>query len=217
MTPTAASALPLRRARRGSMSVSPPAPGSRQFLESVKERLGVRAEQPLLPVLRQPLTGGMLFREALEELKDHFSSSGSRCSRDLGRGAGHSDPQRPARRREGEGALALAGAGGQRRSRLHPRPAGMAIEATCKEIGIAADRIHVERFVSRTWRQAAPEGRRARQRAAEGNGRARRHEVPVTESKAILDAARAGRRPRSPARAACARPAAPSWSRARPR
>ena len=43
-------------------------------------RAGARAGQPLLSVLRQPLdTGSMLFREALEELKDRFIS-GSRCS-----------------------------------------------------------------------------------------------------------------------------------------
>ena len=42
--------------------------------------------------------------------------------RDLGRRAGHSDPARPARRREGARAVALAGAGGKRRSRLHLRP-----------------------------------------------------------------------------------------------
>ena len=41
--------------------------------------------------------------------------------RHLRRGAGHPDPARPARRRQGEGAAALAGAGGQRRSCLHLR------------------------------------------------------------------------------------------------
>ena len=66
-------------------------------------------------------TAGMLFREALEELKDRFIAAALAVPCDLGRGTGHSDPARPARRRQGEGAAALAGAGGQRRSRLHLR------------------------------------------------------------------------------------------------
>ena len=41
--------------------------------------------------------------------------------RHLGRRAGHSDPARPARRRKSSRAAALAGAGRQRRSRLHLR------------------------------------------------------------------------------------------------
>ncbi len=40
----------------------------------------------------------------------------------LGRRAGYPDPAWPARRREGAGTAALAGAGRQRRSRLHLRP-----------------------------------------------------------------------------------------------
>ncbi len=67
-------------------------------------------------------TGGMLFREALEELKDRFMQRLSLFHVTLGRGAGHPDPARPARRREGEGVATLAGPGGQRRSCLHLRP-----------------------------------------------------------------------------------------------
>ena len=94
-------------------------------------------------------TGGMLFREALEELKDRFMALlGFPCH--LRRRAGHPDPARPARRRKSPCAVALPGSGGQRRSRLHLWAAGMSvdIEATCRAIGIAENRIHVERFVS---------------------------------------------------------------------
>jgi ferredoxin-NADP reductase len=49
-------------------------------------------------------------------------------------------------------------------------PTGMSdeLEATCRDIGIAEDRIHVERFVSGLWRQAASEEGRRAECAAEG-------------------------------------------------
>jgi len=78
-------------------------------------------------------------------------------------------------------------------------PTGMSepIEATCRDVGIAPDRIHVERFVSEFGgkprpKAIVPEGAPPKAFAAliiDG----KRREVPVAEGEAILDAAlRAG-------------------------
>jgi ring-1,2-phenylacetyl-CoA epoxidase subunit PaaE len=78
-------------------------------------------------------------------------------------------------------------------------PTGMSedIEATCRDIGIAADRIHVERFVSglggkprpRTVVPASAPPKAFASLIIDG----KRREVPVAEGEAILDAAlRAG-------------------------
>jgi ring-1,2-phenylacetyl-CoA epoxidase subunit PaaE len=78
-------------------------------------------------------------------------------------------------------------------------PAGMSedIEAACREIGIASDRVHVERFVSEFGGKPRPkamvfEGAPPKALAAliiDG----KRREVPIAEGEAILDAAlRAG-------------------------
>ena len=69
-------------------------------------------------------TSSMLFLEELEELKDRFMQRLLAVSCHLGRGAGHSDPAWPARRRESSRTASFAGAGGERRSRLHLRPDG---------------------------------------------------------------------------------------------
>ena len=167
-------------------------------------------------------TGGMLFREALEELKDRFIAAALGVSRHLGRGAGHPDPAWPARWREGEGAVALAGAGGQRRPCLHLR-------SHRHERGHRGDLpgyrhrrgAHSCRALClRIRRQAAPESRRTGERAAEGDGRAdHRRQAPrgAGRRRRSHSRCRVARRAwicRSPARAACARPAAPSSSRA---
>ena len=103
-------------------------------------------------------------------------------------------------------------------------PTGMSedIEATCRDIGIAADRIHVERFVSEFGGKPRPKaviaaGAPPKAMAAliiDG----KRREVPVRRAKpfSMRRCAQASIC-RSPARAACARPAAPSSSRARRR
>jgi ring-1,2-phenylacetyl-CoA epoxidase subunit PaaE len=74
---------------------------------------------------------------------------------------------------------------------------GEDIEATCRDIGIAADRIHVERFVSglggkprpRTVVPASAPPKAFASLIIDG----KRREVPVAEGEAILDAAlRAG-------------------------
>jgi ring-1,2-phenylacetyl-CoA epoxidase subunit PaaE len=78
-------------------------------------------------------------------------------------------------------------------------PTGMSerIEATCRDIGIAADRIHVERFVSEFGGKPRPKAiipASAPPKALASliiDGK--RREVPVAENEAILDAAlRAG-------------------------
>ena len=85
-------------------------------------RAGARAGQPLLPVLRQPLDRRHAVSRGAGGAEGPLHAAALGVPRDLGRGAGHSDPARPARRREGEGAAALAGAGIRGRSRLHLRP-----------------------------------------------------------------------------------------------
>jgi ring-1,2-phenylacetyl-CoA epoxidase subunit PaaE len=144
-------------------------------------------------------TGGMLFREALEELKDRFIErlsvfhviSGEEQDIPILHG-----------RLDGEKVRVLL------RSLVPAAdvdhvficgPTGMSdeIEATCRDIGVAPDRIHVERFVSGL-------GGRPRPKAvvpASAPPKAllaliidgKRREVPVAEGEAILDAAlRAG-------------------------
>ena len=67
-------------------------------------------------------TSGMLFLRGAGGTEGPLHAAAFDLPCDLGRRAGHPDPARPARWREGEGAAALAGAGLERRSRLHLRP-----------------------------------------------------------------------------------------------
>jgi ring-1,2-phenylacetyl-CoA epoxidase subunit PaaE len=144
-------------------------------------------------------TGSMLFREALEELKDRFIArlsvfhviSGEEQDIPILHG-----------RLDGEKVRVLLRSLVPAASVDHVficGPAGMSedIEATCRDIGIAAERIHVERFVSEFGgkprpKAVIPAGAPPKSFAAliiDG----KRREVPVAESEAILDAAlRAG-------------------------
>jgi ring-1,2-phenylacetyl-CoA epoxidase subunit PaaE len=144
-------------------------------------------------------TGGMLFRETLEELKDRFIQrlsvfhviSGEEQDIPILHG-----------RLDGEKVRVLLRSLVPAASVDHVficGPTGMSgdIEATCREIGIAADRIHVERFVSELGgkpraKAVVPVGAPPKAMAAliiDG----KRREVPVAEGEAILDAAlRAG-------------------------
>jgi ring-1,2-phenylacetyl-CoA epoxidase subunit PaaE len=144
-------------------------------------------------------TAGMLFREALEELKDRFMQrlsvfhviSGEEQDIPILHG-----------RLDGEKVRVLLRA-------LVPAaivdhvfvcgPTGMSvdIETTCRDIGIAADRIHVERFVSefggkprpKTMVSASAPPKAMASLIIDG----KRRDVPVAEGEAILDAAlRAG-------------------------
>src|SRR3982074_3326379 len=144
-------------------------------------------------------TGGMLFREALEELKDRFMQrlsvfhviSGEEQDIPILHG-----------RLDGEKVRVLLRSLVPAASVDHVficGPSGMSedIAAPCREIGIAEDRIHVERFVSEFGgkpraKTIVPAGAPPKAMASliiDG----KRREVPVAEGEAILDAAlRAG-------------------------
>jgi ring-1,2-phenylacetyl-CoA epoxidase subunit PaaE len=144
-------------------------------------------------------TGGMLFREALEELKDRFMQrlsvfhviSGEEQDIPILHG-----------RLDGEKVRVLLRSLVPAPSVDHIficGPTGMSenIEATCRDIGIAADRIHVERFVSEFGGKPRPKA--IVQVTAPPKAMAsliidgKRRDVPVAEDESILDAAlRAG-------------------------
>jgi ring-1,2-phenylacetyl-CoA epoxidase subunit PaaE len=144
-------------------------------------------------------TGGMLFREALEELKDRFLQrlsvfhviSGEEQDIPILHGRLDGDKVRVLLRSlvpaENVDHVFICG------------PAGLSedIEATCREIGIAHNRIHVERFVSEFGGKPRPKAvvpASAPPKAVASliiDGK--RREVPVMENESILDAAlRAG-------------------------
>jgi ring-1,2-phenylacetyl-CoA epoxidase subunit PaaE len=144
-------------------------------------------------------TGGMLFREALEELKDRFMQrlsvfhviSGEEQDIPILHG-----------RLDGEKVRVLLRSLVPASSVDHVficGPAGMSedIEATCRDIGVAEDRIHVERFVSEFG--GRPRAKAVVQVTAPPKATAsliidgKRRDVPVAEDESILDAAlRAG-------------------------
>lgn len=142
---------------------------------------------------------GMLFRQPLEELKDRFLDRFSVFHVISGE---EQDIPILHGRLDGDKVRVLLGS-------LVPAPTidhvficgptGMSdeIEATCREIGIAADRIHIERFVSGLGGKPRPKA--AVPASAPPKAFAaliidgKRREVPVAEGEAILDAAlRAG-------------------------
>ena len=144
-------------------------------------------------------TGGMLFREALEELKDRFMErfslfhviSGEEQDIPILHGRLDGDKVRVLLR-----SLVPAS---QVDHVFICGPTGMSddIEATCRDIGIAEDRIHVERFVSGLG--GKPRAKAAVAVSAPPKALAslvidgKRREVPVAEGESILDAAlRAG-------------------------
>jgi ring-1,2-phenylacetyl-CoA epoxidase subunit PaaE len=144
-------------------------------------------------------TGGMLFREALEELKDRFMQrlsifhviSGEEQDIPILHG-----------RLDGEKVRVLLRSLVPASSVDHVficGPTGMSedIEATCRDIGIAADRIHVERFVSEFGGKPRPKTVIAPSAPAKAMASlvidGKRREVPVADGESILDAAlRAG-------------------------
>ena len=144
-------------------------------------------------------TGGMLFREALEELKDRFLQrlsvfhviSGEEQDIPILHG-----------RLDGEKVRVLLRSLVPAASVDHvficgPTAMSEDIETTCREIGIAEDRIHVERFVSEFG--GKPRAKKIIGASAPPKAMAsltidgKRREVPVAEDESILDAAlRAG-------------------------
>jgi ring-1,2-phenylacetyl-CoA epoxidase subunit PaaE len=144
-------------------------------------------------------TGGMLFREALEELKDRFLQrlsvfhviSGEEQDIPILYGRLDGDKVRVLLRSlvpaENVDHVFICG------------PAGMSedIEATCRDIGIAENRIHVERFVSEFGGKPRPKAVVPVSAPAKAVASliidGKRRDVPVAEDESILDAAlRAG-------------------------
>src|SRR6195952_5352611 len=142
---------------------------------------------------------GMLFREALEELKDRFLQrlsvfhviSGEEQDIPILHG-----------RLDGEKVRVLLRSQVTASSVDHVficGPTGMSedIEATCRDIGIAAERVHVERFVSEFGGKPRPKavvpGTALPEAMASLIIDGKRRDVPVAEDESVLDAAlRAG-------------------------
>jgi ring-1,2-phenylacetyl-CoA epoxidase subunit PaaE len=144
-------------------------------------------------------TGGMLFREALEELKDRFMQRFSVFHVISGE---EQDIPILHGRLDGDKVRVLLHSMVPAASVDHVficGPTGMSeeIETTCRDIGIAADRIHVERFVSEFGGKPRPRAVIAESAPPKAMASliidGKRREVPVAEGEAILDAAlRAG-------------------------
>lgn len=144
-------------------------------------------------------TDGMLFREELEELKDRFLQ---RLSLFLVLSGEEQDIPILNGRIDGDKVRLLLRSLVPAASVDHVficGPGGMSadVEATCRAIGIADDRIYVERFVSEFGGRPRP--KKAVEPGAPPKAMAsliidgKRREVPVAEDEAILDAAlRAG-------------------------
>jgi ring-1,2-phenylacetyl-CoA epoxidase subunit PaaE len=144
-------------------------------------------------------TEGMMFREALEELKDRFLQRFSLFHVISGE---EQDIPILHGRLDGEKVRVLLRSLVPASSVDHVficGPTGMSdeIEATCRDIGLAQDRIHVERFVSGLGGKPRP--RKVIAPGAPPKAFAslvivgKRREVPVADGEAILDAAlRAG-------------------------
>jgi ring-1,2-phenylacetyl-CoA epoxidase subunit PaaE len=144
-------------------------------------------------------TGGMLFREALEELKDRFMQRFSLFHVISGE---EQDIPILHGRLDGEKVRVLLRSLVPAASVDHVfvcGPIGMSedIEATCRDIGVADDRIHVERFVSEFGGKPRPKAVVAAGAPPKAMASlvvdGKRREVPVAEGESILDAAlRAG-------------------------
>jgi ring-1,2-phenylacetyl-CoA epoxidase subunit PaaE len=143
--------------------------------------------------------GGMLFREALEELKDRFLQRFSVFHVISGE---EQDIPILQGRLDGDKVRVLLRSLVPATSVDHVficGPTGMSedIETTCRAIGIAEERIHVERFVSEFG--GKPRAKKIIEASAPPKAMAsltidgKRREVPVAEDESILDAAlRAG-------------------------
>src|SRR6202030_2415488 len=143
-------------------------------------------------------TGGMLFREALEELKDRFMQrlsifhviSGEEQDIPILHG-----------RLDGEKVRVLLRSLVPASSVDHvficgPTAMSDELEATCRDIGIAEDRIHVERFVSGLGGKPRPKAIIPASAPPKAFASliidGKRRDVPVAEGEAILDAALRG-------------------------
>ncbi len=144
-------------------------------------------------------TEGVMFREALEELKDRFLQRFSLFHVISGE---EQDIPILHGRLDGEKVRVLLRSLVPASSVDHVficGPTGMSdeIEATCRDIGIAEDRVHVERFVSGLGGKPRPKAVIAPSAPPKAFASliidGKRREVPVAEGEAVLDAAlRAG-------------------------
>jgi ring-1,2-phenylacetyl-CoA epoxidase subunit PaaE len=144
-------------------------------------------------------TEGVMFREALEELKDRFLQRFSLFHVISGE---EQDIPILHGRLDGEKVRVLLRSLVPAATVDHVficGPTGMSedIEATCRDIGIAEDRIHVERFVSGLGGKPRPKAMIAPSAPPKAFASliidGKRRDVPVAEGEAILDAAlRAG-------------------------
>ncbi|WP_024512167.1 1,2-phenylacetyl-CoA epoxidase subunit PaaE [Bradyrhizobium sp. ARR65] len=144
-------------------------------------------------------TEGMLFREALEELKDRFIDRFSVFHVISGE---EQDIAILHGRLDGDKVKVLLRAMVPAESVDHVficGPIGMSeeVEATCRALGIAAERIHVERFVSEFGGKPRPKALVSASAPPKAFASliidGKRRDVPVAEGEAILDAAlRAG-------------------------
>ena len=173
--------------------------GITPFLSIVKGVLAHEPDSRFFLFYGNRSTSGMLFLEALEELKDRFIERLSLFHVISGE---EQDIPILHGRLDGEKVRVLLRSLVPASSVDHVficGPTGMSedIEATCRDLGIAADRIHVERFVSglggkprpKTFVPASAPPKAVAALIIDG----KRREVPVAEGEAILDAAlRAG-------------------------
>ncbi len=143
-------------------------------------------------------TAGMLFREALEELKDRFIDRFSVFHVISGE---EQDIPILHGRLDGEKVRVLLRALVPAATVDHVficGPTGMSeeIETTCRDLGIAEERIHVERFVSGLGGKPRPKAVVAASAPPKAFASliidGKRREVPVAEGEAILDAALRG-------------------------
>ena len=144
-------------------------------------------------------TAGVMFLEALEELKDRFLQRFSLFHVISGE---EQDIPILHGRLDGEKVRVLLRSLVPASTVDHVficGPAGMSeeIEMTCRDMGIAEDRIHVERFVSEFGGKPRPKAVVARSAPPKAHASlildGKRREVPVAEGEAVLDAAlRAG-------------------------
>ena len=189
----------MRRTRRGSMSALPPEAASRRSCRSSRACWRASRNSRFFLFYGNRSTEGMLFLEELEELKDRFMQRLSLFHVISGE---EQDIPILHGRLDGEKVRVLLRSLVPAASVDHVficGPTGMSeeIEATCRDIGIAEERIHVERFVSEFGGKPRP--KKVIEPAAPPKAMAsliidgKRREVPVAEGEAILDAAlRAG-------------------------
>jgi len=173
--------------------------GITPILSIVKGVLGREPDSRFFLFYGNRSTSGMMFLEALEELKDRFMQRLSLFHVISGE---EQDIPILHGRLDGEKVRVLL------RSQLTAShvdhvficgPTGMSedIEATCRDIGIAEERIHVERFVSGLGGKPRPKAMIPASAPPKAFAAliidGKRREVPVADGEAILDAAlRAG-------------------------